>query len=82
MSDYRSINEELDKPDVVNHPPHYTFGKIEVIDVIEGLALGFHAGNVVKYVARYKHKNGVEDLKKAAWYLNRLIEQESKDVSP
>lgn len=35
----------------------------------------FHAGNVVKYVARYEHKNGVEDLKKARWYLDRLIQK-------
>jgi hypothetical protein len=43
-------------------------------------ALGFHAGNVVKYVARYKAKGGLEDLKKAAWYLRRLIDiEESKD---
>jgi hypothetical protein len=62
----------------VNHPSHYTQGSLEVIDAIEGLELGFHAGNVVKYVSRYKHKNGIEDLRKAAWYLNRLIEVEEK----
>lgn len=62
--------------DNVNHPPHYTFGTLEVIDAIEGLELGFHAGNVLKYIARYKLKGGVEDLKKAAWYLNRLIQKE------
>ncbi len=60
--------------DAINHPAHYTVGKIEVIDAIEDWRLGFHAGNVVKYVARHKHKNGLEDLKKAAWYLARLIE--------
>jgi len=64
--------------DPVNHPAHYNAGTMEVIDAIEGLQLGFHAGNVVKYVARYKHKGGVEDLKKARWYLDRLIENESK----
>jgi hypothetical protein len=64
----------------VNHPAHYRQGSMEVIDAIEGLALGFHAGNVVKYVARYKAKGGLEDLKKAAWYLRRLIDiEESKD---
>lgn len=63
----------------VNHPAHYNAGSMEVIDAIEGLELGFHAGNVIKYVARYKHKNGVEDLRKAAWYLNRLIELEEKE---
>lgn len=65
--------------DNVNHPPHYTAGTMEVIDAIEGLELGFHAGNVVKYVARYKLKGGVEDLRKARWYLERLIELEGKD---
>jgi hypothetical protein len=62
--------------DPINHPAHYTAGKLEVIDAIEGLGLGFHAGNVVKYVARYKLKGGVEDLKKAEFYLKRLIRNE------
>lgn len=60
--------------DLVNHPQHYTFGKIEVIDAIEDWQLGFHEGNVVKYVARAKHKGReLEDLRKGAWYLNRRI---------
>jgi len=63
--------------DNINHPSHYIQGSMEVIDAIEGLELGFHAGNVVKYVARFKHKGGVEDLRKARWYLDRLIERES-----
>ncbi len=62
----------MSKPDNVNHPSHYNHGSIEVIDAIEDWKLGFHDGNVVKYVARHKHKNGIEDLKKARWYLNRL----------
>lgn len=62
------------KKDIVNHPPHYNFGKIEVINVIEDWKLEYHEGNVVKYIARAKHKgNELEDLKKAAWYLNRKI---------
>jgi hypothetical protein len=44
------------KKDLVNHPPHYTFGKFEVIDVIDDWQLGFYEGQVVKYVARAKHK--------------------------
>lgn len=64
--------------DNVNHPAHYNVGKIEVIDAIEDWKLGFHEGNVVKYVARHKHKNGLEDLKKAAWYLSRLIQNLSE----
>lgn len=60
--------------DPINHPPHYTFGKIEVIDVIEDWGLSFHLAQVVKYVARSKHKGKeLEDLRKAQFYLNRLI---------
>lgn len=65
----------------VDHPSHYNTGKIEVIDFIEDQKLGFHEGNVVKYVARAKHKGTeLEDLRKAAWYLNRAIEQLSSVV--
>ena len=64
--------------DNVNHPNHYTQGKYEVIDYIEDKLSkeelqGYCVGNVLKYVSRFKHKNGLEDLKKAEWYLNRLI---------
>lgn len=62
--------------DNVNHPAHYTAGKIETIDVIEDTVADFESvlqGNILKYVIRYRHKNGLEDLKKAQWYLNRLI---------
>lgn len=59
----------------VDHPSHYNTGKIEVIDFIEDQQLGFHLGNVVKYVCRAEHKgNATEDLEKAEWYLLRLIE--------
>lgn len=63
--------------ETVNHPHHYNTGSIEVMDAIDGLGLGFCAGNILKYIARYKSKNGVEDLRKAQWYLNRMIENES-----
>lgn len=60
--------------DPVNHPRHYNEGGIEVIDAIEAWRLGFHLGNVVKYVARANYKGKpLEDLKKAQWYLNRAI---------
>lgn len=62
--------------DNVNHPSHYTFGKIEVIDFIEDKKLGFHLGNAVKYISRAGRKDPaktIEDLRKAAWYLNRQI---------
>lgn len=60
----------------VDHPSHYNQGGIEVIDAIEAWGLGFHDGNVVKYVARAKHKGKeMEDLMKAMWYLNRHIKK-------
>jgi hypothetical protein len=62
--------------DNVNHPKHYNTGKIEVIEFILDQKFDFLAGNVVKYISRYKAKNGVEDLKKAKFYLDKLIEME------
>lgn len=67
---------DLDK---INHPSHYTRGSLEVIDAIEGMDLDYVEGNIVKYVARYKFKNGLEDLLKAKWYLDRLISKISKE---
>ena len=62
--------------DMVNHPPHYKAGGMETIDFIEAKGLGYHLGNVVKYVTRADHKgNKLEDLKKAQWYLSRAIEK-------
>ena len=61
--------------DAINHPPHYTKGKIEVSDFIIDQKLDFCEGNVVKYVCRWKDKNGIQDLKKAQWYLNRKIKE-------
>ena len=66
------------KHDLVNHPAHYTDGGIEVIDFIEAKRLGYHLGNVVKYICRAGKKgtnNGLEDLRKAQWYLKRAIER-------
>jgi len=70
--------------DNINHPSHYTQGSIECIDAIEestkGL-LGIAAvcvANVIKYIWRYKFKNGIEDLKKARWYLDKLIDHEEQ----
>ena len=64
--------------DSVNHPSHYTDGKIEVIDFIEDKKLNYHRGNAIKYIARAGKKNKkkeIEDLRKAIWYLNREIER-------
>ena len=67
--------------DMVNHQSHYKAKNgMEVIDVIEAFTANLegyeatHTGNVIKYICRWKEKNGLEDLKKARWYLNRLIE--------
>lgn len=65
--------------DVVNHPPHYTKGGIEAIEAIEAQLTaeeyrGYLKGNCVKYLWRERHKGGVESLKKAQWYLDRLIQ--------
>lgn len=68
--------------DNINHPAHYTTGKIEVIDFIEDKELNFNLGNVIKYISRCGKKRSsgksieskaLEDLKKARWYLDREI---------
>lgn len=69
--------------DNVQHPAHYTSGGIECIDAIRaslGLAefADFCKGNIIKYIWRYRLKNGVEDLKKARVYLDWMIEAENK----
>ena len=66
--------------DVVNHPKHYTSGKIEVIKIVEDQLTseeyrGYIKGQVIKYITRERYKNGLEDLKKARWYLDRLIKK-------
>ncbi len=61
--------------DPINRPSHYTYSAIEPIDAIEAWELGFHLGNVVKYIARAGRKGSeVQDLKKARWYLDRAIQ--------
>lgn len=61
--------------DPVNHPAHYTTGKIEVLDFIEDQKCGYLDGQVIKYVSRYRHKGKpLEDLQKARFYLDRLID--------
>lgn len=70
----------MENLDNVNHPEHYTSGKIEVIKIIEDQLTseeyrGYIKGQVIKYITRERHKNGLEDLKKARWYLDRLIKK-------
>jgi hypothetical protein len=76
----KSLPELNGGRDMVNHPPHYKSETgLEVIDVIEAFTFdlkGIEAtdtGNIIKYICRWKNKNGIEDLKKARWYLNHLI---------
>jgi len=66
--------------DKINHPSHYTSGKVECIDAIESATAGLQGieavctANAIKYLWRWKKKNGVEDLQKAQWYISKLIE--------
>lgn len=72
------------KEDQVNHPKHYTDGKIEVIDFIEDKNLCFHLGNSVKYIARAGKKDPakeIQDLEKAEWYLKRRINNLKKKAN-
>ena len=77
---YRKVGEMMrkEKEDMVNNPPHYNKSGIETIDAIKAMTdTGYEyylQGNIMKYLWRYRYKNGVEDLKKAQWYLNELID--------
>lgn len=94
LSELRKFKEETDNIreftrtlDNVNHPSHYTDGKIEVIDYIEDKKLGFCLGNAIKYISRAgKKKSGnmsdkekeINDLRKAVWYIERRIKELSE----
>ena len=89
---YRVINDNNDfaiiewnavpeyAEDTVNHPSHYNYGDIEIIDFIEQVTkhynpnVAYHIGNAIKYLARSPHKNGKEDVAKAKWYIERASE--------
>ena len=80
LMQFNSSTGKIESVDNVNHPQHYqSKSGLETIDVIEAFTeelVGGEAtntGNVLKYMCRWKSKNGLEDLKKARWYLNRLI---------
>ena len=68
------------KVDMVNHPPHYTAGKVECIEAIAAATTelsgeeAYCTGAAIKYLWRWKFKNGIEDLDKAIWYINRIKE--------
>lgn len=67
--------------DMVNHPQHYTQGGIECIDALKAATVGKRGieavcvANVIKYLWRYEEKNGVEDVRKAKWYIERLLKE-------
>lgn len=77
----QTVNSTDVNPDMVSHPPHYNQGGIECIDAIKSAVIsktGIEAvcvANVIKYIWRYEAKNGLEDVKKAQFYLNRLIKE-------
>ena len=81
-------NEEVkmdeNVPDMVNHPQHYTQGGIECIDALKAATVGKRGieavcvANVIKYLWRYEEKNGIEDIRKAKWYIERLLKEMSE----
>lgn len=77
----------IGQPDMVNSPPHYRQGGIECIDAIKSAVVGappveaVFVANILKYVWRYRTKNGMADLHKARWYLNALIEEVESRVN-
>lgn len=76
------VSMENENNDKINNPAHYTVGGIETLDYIKAKVKDYPsyvAGNILKYVSRYEHKNGIEDLKKAQFYLNDLIEWMESD---
>ena len=85
MTSYKNIMEKIERDakkshgnvNMVDSPPHYNNTEIECIEAIAAATGdGFEyylQGNIMKYLWRYRYKNGTEDLKKAQWYLNKLI---------
>ena len=74
-----AFESDIIEDDAVNHPPHYNKGGIECIDAIEAMLtqeefIGYLRGNSLKYRWRFRYKNGVQDLEKATWYENKLLE--------
>ena len=92
MTDYGKIIREYEEEErkrqadmqseMVDHPPHYNQSGIECIDAImaatDEVFEYYLQGNIIKYLWRYRYKNGVEDLKKAQWYLSKLINVKEK----
>ena len=76
---YKNMDENV--PDMVNHPQHYTQGGIECIDALKAATVGKRGieavcvANVIKYLWRYEKKNGIEDVRKAKFYIERLLKE-------
>ena len=70
----------LEKVNDSINPSHYKSGDIEVIDYILDQNFNYLEGNVIKYVSRYRNKGGIEDLRKARWYLEKLIDENMKNM--
>ena len=76
---YKNMDENV--PNMVNHPQHYTQGGIECIDALKAATVGKRGieavcvANVIKYLWRYEEKNGIEDVRKAKWYVERLLKE-------
>ena len=81
---HESENNQSQNKEMIDHPKHYNYGKIEAITVIEDWKLGFCLGNTVKYISRAGKKNKsseIEDLEKARWYLDREISNLKNKIS-
>ena len=86
QQDIEAMDQAIDEmglaePDLVNHPPHYTTGPVECIEAIQSALTpeefrGYCKGNAIKYAWRERNKGWSQDLDKAIWYLNRILETE------
>lgn len=80
----KGVKTDDNGSDVVNHPQHYTQGGIECIDALKAATVGKRGieavcvANVIKYLWRYEEKNGIEDVRKAKWYIERLLKELEK----
>ena len=83
INEVKEVNETVKENDPVNHPKHYTDGRIEVIEYIEDKNLGFCLGNAIKYISRAGKKEKdkeIQDLRKAMWYIERRIYELENNV--
>ena len=78
---YEEVKMDGGSTDMVNHPKHYNQGGIECIDALKAATVGKRGieavcvANVIKYLWRYEEKNGIEDVRKAKWYVERLLKE-------